>query len=113
AANLEAQGMPAAQAESQAQAQVQPGLDEQDKQIEDAAADQRKQADQPATAPSDRATETLVRGLRDDTIPAATSGKDMTADVGGTTAGYVDLADEISSRLVLTIAVVIVLSFLL
>ena len=28
----------------------------------------------------------------------------MTADVGGTTAGYVDLADEISSRLVLTIA---------
>jgi RND superfamily putative drug exporter len=37
----------------------------------------------------------------------------MTADVGGTTAGYVDLADEISSRLILTIAVVVALSFLL
>jgi putative drug exporter of the RND superfamily len=67
----------------------------------------------PTTAPSDRATEELVRRLRDDTIPAATRGKDMTADVGGTTAGYVDLADEISSRLVITIAVVVGLSFIL
>ena len=36
--------------------------------------------------------------LRDDTIPKATKGKDMTADVGGTTAGYVDLADEICEQ---------------
>ncbi len=67
----------------------------------------------PTTAPSDRATERLVRHLRDDTIPAATKGQDMSADVGGTTAGYVDLADEISSRLVLTIGVVVALSFVL
>ena len=67
----------------------------------------------PTTAPSDRATERLVRRLRDDTIPAATKGQDMSADVGGTTAGYVDLADEISSRLVLTIGVVVALSFVL
>jgi RND superfamily putative drug exporter len=67
----------------------------------------------PTTGPSDRATEQLVRRLRDDTIPQATRGTDMTADVGGTTAGYVDLADEISDRLVLTIAVVVGLSFLL
>jgi len=67
----------------------------------------------PTTAPSDRATEALVRRLRDDTIPAATKGQDMSADVGGTTAGYVDLADEISSRLVLTIGVVVALSFVL
>ena len=67
----------------------------------------------PTTAPSDRATEQLVRTLRDDTIPAATKGTNMTADVGGTTAGYVDLADEISSRLVITIAVVVALSFVL
>jgi RND superfamily putative drug exporter len=67
----------------------------------------------PTTGPSDQATEQLVRRLRDDTIPKATKGQDMTADVGGTTAGYVDLADEISSRLVLTIAVVVGLSFLL
>jgi putative drug exporter of the RND superfamily len=67
----------------------------------------------PTTGPSDRATEQLVRRLRDDTIPQATKGTDMTAEVGGTTAGYVDLADEISSRLILTIAVVVGLSFLL
>jgi RND superfamily putative drug exporter len=67
----------------------------------------------PTTAPSDQATERLVRRLRDDTIPAATKGQDMSADVGGTTAGYVDLADEISSRLVLTIGVVVALSFVL
>jgi RND superfamily putative drug exporter len=67
----------------------------------------------PTTAPADKATEQLVRRLRDTTIPQATSGQHMSADVGGTTAGYVDLADEISSRLVLTIAVVVGLSFLL
>ncbi len=67
----------------------------------------------PTTAPSDRRTEQLVRRLRDTTIPKATKGQGLTADVGGTTAGYVDLADEISSRLVLTILVVVALSFLL
>ncbi len=67
----------------------------------------------PTTGPSDRATEDLVRTLRDDTIPTATRNADMTASVGGTTAGYVDLADEISSKLILTIAVVVALSFVL
>jgi putative drug exporter of the RND superfamily len=67
----------------------------------------------PTTAPADRATEQLVRRLRDDTIPRATKGANMTAHVGGTTAGYVDLADEISSRLIVTIAVVVGLSLLL
>jgi putative drug exporter of the RND superfamily len=67
----------------------------------------------PKTGPSDRATEELVRTLRDDTIPRATANANMTASVGGTTAGYVDLADEISGKLVVTIAVVVFLSFLL
>jgi RND superfamily putative drug exporter len=67
----------------------------------------------PKTAPSDRATADLVDTLRDDTIPKATQGKNMTVDVGGTTAGYVDLASEIASRLVITIAVVVGLSFIL
>jgi RND superfamily putative drug exporter len=67
----------------------------------------------PTTAPADRATEQLVRRLRDTTIPDATKGQQMSADVGGTTAGYIDLADEISGRLILTIAVVVGLSFLL
>ncbi len=67
----------------------------------------------PTTGPSDRATAALVSTLRDDTIPRATKDANMTADVGGTTAGYVDLADEISSGLALTIAVVVLLSILL
>jgi putative drug exporter of the RND superfamily len=67
----------------------------------------------PTTDPSDRATADLVQRLRDDTIPKATKGNDMTVDVGGQTAGYVDLAQEISSRLIITIAVVVALSFVL
>ncbi len=65
------------------------------------------------TAPSSRATETLVHTLRDDVIPKGTKGKQMSADVGGTTASYIDLASEISSKLPLVIGIVLVLSFLL
>jgi RND superfamily putative drug exporter len=46
-------------------------------------------------------------------IPSAEKGTDMQADVGGSTAGYVDLAAEISSKLPLQILVVIALSFVL
>ena len=67
----------------------------------------------PTTDPSDRATADLVTTLRDDTIPKAEQGNDMSVDVGGQTAGYVDLAAAISSRLILTIAVVVALSFVL
>jgi putative drug exporter of the RND superfamily len=66
----------------------------------------------PKTAPSDLATEDLVSRLRDSTIPNATKGQGETAFVGGTTAAYVDLADKISSKLVLVILVVAALSFL-
>jgi putative drug exporter of the RND superfamily len=64
-------------------------------------------------SPSDRKTADVVNDLRDSTIPKATTGQDMSADVGGTTASYIDLADQISSKLVLTIGVVLALSFLL
>jgi putative drug exporter of the RND superfamily len=67
----------------------------------------------PTTDPSDRATADLVQRLRDTTIPKAEQGTDMTVDVGGQTAGYVDLASAISSRLIITIAVVVALSFAL
>jgi RND superfamily putative drug exporter len=67
----------------------------------------------PTTSPSSRSTEDLVRHLRDTTIPAADKGNSMSAYVGGTTAGYIDLADEISSHLIETILVVIALSFIL
>jgi RND superfamily putative drug exporter len=153
AGQLEATGVPPAQAQEQARAQVQPQLNRQIDQIKTQSQSQRKKLKEPATdprlqhlktdikktsgvrkvseplvnsggtaavldttpttAPSDRATADLVTRLRDETIPKATGGKNMSADVGGTTAGYVDLASEISSRLIVTIAVVVALSFLL
>lgn len=64
-------------------------------------------------APSDRKTEDLVRTLRDDTIPTVTRGQEMRVDVGGATAGYIDLASQISSKLPMVIAIVLALSFLL
>ncbi len=65
------------------------------------------------TGPAEKATEELVEVLRSKTIPAAEKETDMKADIGGSTAGYVDLATRISEKLPLQIAVVIVLSFLL
>jgi putative drug exporter of the RND superfamily len=64
-------------------------------------------------APSSTKTEDVVNDLRDNTIPKGTKGQDMTADVGGQTASYIDLADQISNKLPLTILVVLALSFLL
>ena len=49
--------------------------------------------------------------LRDTCIPKAETATDLSAYVGGTTAGYDDLASQISSKLPLQIAVVIALSF--
>jgi uncharacterized membrane protein YdfJ with MMPL/SSD domain len=63
------------------------------------------------TTPAAPATADLVKTLRTYTIPQATQGTDLKAFVGGQTASYVDLADGISSRLALVIAVVIGLSF--
>ena len=63
------------------------------------------------TAPSSRATEDLVNTLRNDVIPKATRGEQMGAVVSGTTASYIDLASEISSKPPLVIG--IVLSFML
>jgi RND superfamily putative drug exporter len=65
------------------------------------------------TGPSDQATSNLVNTLRSSVIPGAEKGTNMTAYVGGSTASYVDLASEISSKLLLQILVVIALSFLL
>ncbi len=67
----------------------------------------------PTQNPADKKTTALVNTLRNDVIPKAEKGTNMTADVGGTTAGYDDLASRISSKLPLQILVVIALSFLL
>ena len=66
----------------------------------------------PTSSPSSAKTENTIQRLRDDVIPQAETGG-ATADVGGSTAAYVDLADRISERLVLVILVVVGLSFLL
>lgn len=62
--------------------------------------------------PAARATADLVHQLRDTTIPKATS-PGMVVYVGGTTAGNVDLAALITSKLPTVILVVLALSFLL
>jgi RND superfamily putative drug exporter len=67
----------------------------------------------PKDLPSATQTADLVKTLRANAVPKAEKGTNMTAYVGGTTAGFVDLASEISQKLPLQIAVVIVLSFLL
>ena len=66
-----------------------------------------------SSAPSSRATEDLVNHLRDDVIPKDTKGNGMRADVGGTTAGYIDLAKQITGKLPLVIGIVLALSFVL
>jgi RND superfamily putative drug exporter len=63
--------------------------------------------------PAENQTTDLVNTLRDKVIPSAEKGTNMTAYVGGTTAGYEDLASRISSKLPLQILVVIALSFCL
>jgi RND superfamily putative drug exporter len=64
-------------------------------------------------APSSQKTVDVVNDLRDNTIPKATKGQGMSGDVGGSTAGYIDLAAQITDTLPLVIAVVLALSFLL
>jgi uncharacterized membrane protein YdfJ with MMPL/SSD domain len=70
----------------------------------------------PTTRPAAVATANLVTQLRTTVIPAATRDPHhatITAYVGGVTAGNVDLAAKISSKLFEVIAVVLALSFIL
>jgi RND superfamily putative drug exporter len=67
----------------------------------------------PATSPQSATTEALVHTLRDQAIPAATSGTGVRAYVGGETAGSVDASTYLSARLPWVIAVVLLLAFLL
>jgi RND superfamily putative drug exporter len=67
----------------------------------------------PTKGPAEDATADLVNQLRNSVIPKAEKGTNIKAYVGGSTAGNVDLAANISSKLPLQILVVIGLSFLL
>jgi putative drug exporter of the RND superfamily len=53
----------------------------------------------------------LVEDLREEAIPAALQGTKASSYVGGQTAGYIDLASQISDKLPLMIAIVVALSF--
>jgi putative drug exporter of the RND superfamily len=63
------------------------------------------------SAPWKDETVTLVEALRERVIPEATKGTGGSAYVGGQTAGYIDLAAQISNKLPLMIAIVVGLSF--
>jgi putative drug exporter of the RND superfamily len=67
----------------------------------------------PATSPQAAQTANLVAALRDQVIPSATAGTGVTAFVGGETAGSVDAAAYLASRLPWVVAVVIGLGFIL
>ncbi|MFM8519150.1 MAG: MMPL family transporter [Solirubrobacterales bacterium] len=67
----------------------------------------------PKSAPQVQATQDLVDRLREKTIPDSLKRTGLKAYVGGVTAGYIDLGDEIAKKLPLVIATVIALSFLL
>lgn len=67
----------------------------------------------PTTAPQDQETSDLLHRLREETIPAATSGTGLDVYVGGNTAGFEDFSAKVSERLPVFIAVVIGLSVLL
>jgi RND superfamily putative drug exporter len=67
----------------------------------------------PTTSPSSFTTQDTVNRLRDEVIPKAIGKGKAEAHVGGTTAGYIDLGDEIGENLPLLIAVVVLLSVLL
>jgi RND superfamily putative drug exporter len=57
-------------------------------------------------------TVSLVENLRDEVIPGTLEGTKAQSYVGGQTAGYIDLANQIADKLPLMILVVIALSFL-
>jgi putative drug exporter of the RND superfamily len=67
----------------------------------------------PSTGPQDAATEDLVQTLRDDVIPAATTGTSAEVHIGGATAANIDINKLIVGRLALLIGGVILVSMLL
>lgn len=67
----------------------------------------------PKSKPQDQATSDLVHRLRHDILPAATTGSDVTAYVGGPTAGFIDQSERIAARLPWFIAGVVAMAFVL
>ncbi|MCY7301297.1 MAG: MMPL family transporter, partial [Ilumatobacteraceae bacterium] len=65
------------------------------------------------TTPQDKATEDLVDTLREESIPAATSGTGLTIDVGGLVAVRVDSTRGVADRFPIFIGGVLLVSFVL
>jgi RND superfamily putative drug exporter len=67
----------------------------------------------PESAPQDEATDRLVDRLRNDVVPAATSGGDAIAYVSGLTAAFKDIGDRIMERLPIFLLYIIGVTFIL
>ncbi|MGI8518725.1 MAG: MMPL family transporter, partial [Acidimicrobiia bacterium] len=67
----------------------------------------------PTTAPQDAATVETIERLRADVFPSVLQGRSATAHVGGATASFSDMGNQVRDRLPLFVAAVISLSFLL
>ncbi len=67
----------------------------------------------PSSSPQAPQTTDLVNHLRQDVLPQLESGTGVHVLVGGATAGQVDFAHKLSSKLVPFVAVIVILGFLL
>ncbi len=67
----------------------------------------------PTTSPQDQATVDLVGTLRQDVIPAAVGGSEMTVNVTGNTATNIDITDYLAQRTPIFFGAVLALSFVL
>lgn len=67
----------------------------------------------PGTDQNDPATASLIKELRNSTIPNTLNNTKITAYVGGVTAVFVDITNQISKKMIPFIGVVLVLTFLL
>ncbi len=67
----------------------------------------------PETSPQDEETEVLIKRLRNEVIPAALGASDVEVHVGGVTALFADMGDQLGKRLPLFIGAVMALSFIL
>jgi putative drug exporter of the RND superfamily len=67
----------------------------------------------PSSSPQAAATTNLIYHLRDDTIPKVEGDSGVKVLVGGDTAGFVDFANVLTSKLPLFIGLVVLLSFIL
>ena len=67
----------------------------------------------PTTAPQDRATVATIERLRSEVFPAVLEASPASAHIGGGTAAFSDMSNQVQDRLPLFIGAVILLSFLL